>query len=84
MAARDYKKLYNALKESNEILAERFDSLQKQHTELMFKYQRLDDEFTKAVNANKNQQMMIFEQRGIIGFLETKMTALAEQMKDYE
>lgn len=83
MAARDYKKLYNELKVTHEATTERLDTLQETHTNLMSKYSRLDDEFTKAVNANKNQQMMIFEQRGIIGFLETKMTALAEQMKDY-
>jgi len=83
MAARDYKKLYNALQESSEILAERCNTLNEQHTELMGKYHKLDDEFTKAVMSNRRYQEQLLEQRGIIGFLESKITKLMESMDDY-
>ena len=82
MAARDYKKLYNELKVTYESCAEQYVLLVKEHTHLMDRYGNLDKEFTKAVNANKNQQMMIFEQRGIIGFLENKIEKLRENLDD--
>lgn len=83
MAARDYKKLYNALQDSNEILAERCNTLHEENTNLMGKYSRLDDEFTKAVHSNRRYQEQLLEQRGIIGFLESKITKLMESMDDY-
>ena len=82
MAARDYKKLYNELKATYENCSEQYVLLVKEHTHLMDRYGNLDKEFTKAVNANKNQQMMIFEQRGIIGFLENKIEKLRENLDD--
>ena len=82
MAARDYKKLYNELKALHAHVEERFFTLNETHAELMKRHSRLDDEFTKAINANKNQQMMIFEQRGIIGFLESKIEKLKENLDD--
>ncbi len=84
MAARDYKKLYNELKTTNEATTERLDTLQEAHTTLMFKYQRLDDEFTKAVKSNRTYQEQLHEQRGVIKFLEVKLLKLAEELdNDY-
>lgn len=83
MAARDYKKLYNALKESSEILAERCNTLHETHTGMMQKYSRLDEEFTKAVNSNRRYQEQLLEQRGIIGFLESKILKLTEELDNY-
>ena len=83
MAARDYRKLYNALKESSEILAERCNKLHEENTNLMGKYSRLDDEFTKAVHSNRRYQEQLLEQRGIIGFLESKILKLTEELDDY-
>jgi hypothetical protein len=82
MATRDYKKLYNDLKTISEATTERYTQQVVAYTELKDKYVHLDKEFTKAVNANKNQQVMFFEQRGIIGFLENKIEKLQEQLRD--
>jgi hypothetical protein len=82
MATRDYKKLYNELKALHAHVEERFFTLNETHAELVKRYSRLDDEFTKAVHANKNQQVMLYEQRGIIGFLEDKIEKLKENLDD--
>jgi len=82
MAARDYKKLYNELKVTYESCAEQYAKLVEDHTRLMDRYGKLDNEFTKAVHANKNQQVMLYEQRGIIGFLENKIEKLKEELDD--
>lgn len=83
MAARDYKKLYNEMKELHKHVEERFFSLNETHAELMKRYSRLDDEFTKAVNSNRRYQEQLLEQRGIIGFLESKLLKLSEELDDY-
>lgn len=83
MAARDYKKLYNALKVTYESCADQYATLAKEHTQLADKYDRLDNEFTKAVISNRKYQEQLLEQRGIIGFLEGKITKLMESMDDY-
>tara|TARA_R110000822_G_scaffold92140_16_gene212151 strand:+ start:1513 stop:1764 length:252 start_codon:yes stop_codon:yes gene_type:complete len=82
MAARDYKKLYNELKALHAHVEERFFTLNETHAELIKRHSRLDDEFTKAVKSNKRYQEMLYEQRGVIGFLEDKIEKLKENLDD--
>ena len=82
MAARDYKKLYNELKALHAHVEERFFTLNETHAELMKRYSRLADEFDKAVKSNKRYQEMLYEQRGVIGFLEDKIEKLKENLDD--
>lgn len=78
MAVKDYKKLYTALNAKYKVCAANNTTLIEQYNNISMKYRHLDTEFTKAVEANKKQQIQLHEQRGVIAFLEMKLTKLME------
>jgi hypothetical protein len=67
----DYAKAYKETKKRLELK----DSM---NSELIGKYEKLSCEFNKAVAEGKRFREMLYEQRGVIGFLETKL----EKLKD--
>ena len=80
MAVKDYKKLYTALNAKYKVCAANNSTLVEQYNTVSMKYRHLDTEFTKAVEANKRQQIQLHEQRGVITFLEIKLTRLMETL----
>jgi predicted nuclease with TOPRIM domain len=76
MAARDYKKLYNELNEKYKSAVEIHKAVVERYDRLNASHKHVNEEFTKAVNSNKRYQEMLYEQRGIIGFLESKIEKL--------
>jgi exoribonuclease R len=76
MAARDYKKLYNELNEKYKNAVEAHRKVIEHYDRLLVSNKHLNEEFTKAVTSNKRYQEMLYEQRGIIGFLESKIEKL--------
>jgi len=57
----------------------------KLESEIKFLEERLahnQKEFDKAVTSNRRYQEIILEQRGIIGFLEGKITKLTELLEE--
>lgn len=67
----DYGKAYKEIKV-------KLDFVQSMHGDLVLEYEKLDNEFSKAVKEGKRMREMLYEQRGIIGFLEAKL----EKLKD--
>ena len=71
----DYVKAYRELKaqvqESN-----------ARYTKLLVDYSNLKTEFNKAVEKGKANVELLYEQRGVIGFLETKILKLTEMMEE--
>lgn len=82
MAARDYKKMYNELNAKHKVVIESNTQMAEQYNRLSMGNKVLNAEFTKAVEANKKQQAILFEQRGIIGYLEAKISKLSEMLDD--
>lgn len=82
MATRDYKKLHKEVKEKFEQCQWELKGYVDMYHMAKKDNDHLNAELTKAVEAFKRQQEMLFEQRGIIGFLETKLTLLSEQIAE--
>jgi hypothetical protein len=82
MAARDYKKLHKELNEKYKSCTDVNVTLVERYNEISARSKHLHAELDKAVKANKNQQVMLYEQRGIIGFLEAKIAKLSEMIPD--
>ena len=56
----------------------KLDFVQSMHDDLVLEHEKLENEFNKAVKEGKRMREMLYEQRGIIGFLESKI----EKSKD--
>jgi predicted nuclease with TOPRIM domain len=67
----DYAKLYREIKQAYEELLGRNDALVKSH-------KHLTAEFDKAVVECKHFREMLYEQRGVIGYLESKIEKLED------
>lgn len=67
----DYGKAYKEIKV-------KLDFVQSMHGDLVLEYEKLDNEFSKAVKEGKRMREMLYEQRGIIGFLEAKLKKLKD------
>jgi hypothetical protein len=67
----DYSKSYKEMK----LL---YEGLLLRNNELVREHDRLVAEFNKAVLEGKRFREMLYEQRGVIGFLESKL----EKLKD--
>jgi len=65
----DYSKSYKEIKQAYEDLLERSNALVRSHD-------KLTAEFDKAVAEGKRFREMLYEQRGVIGFLESKLEKL--------
>ena len=70
----DYPKAYRELKaqvqESN-----------ARYAKLLVDYSNLKTEYNKAVEKGKENVELLYEQRGVIGFLETKIVKLTELLE---
>lgn len=82
MATRDYKKMYTELNEKYKSVVETNTNIVEHYNKLNVSNKNLNAEFTKAVASNKDLQAKLFEQRGIIGYLEAKITTLSEMISD--
>ena len=82
MAARDYRKLHKELKSKYEHSQWELKGYVDMYHMAKKDNDHLNAELTKAVEAFKKQQVQLYEQRGVISFLETKLATLAERMND--
>jgi hypothetical protein len=82
MAARDYRKLHKELKSKYEHSQWELKGYVDMYHMAKKDNDHLNAELTKAVEAFKKQQVQLYEQRGVISFLETKLAVLAERMND--
>jgi hypothetical protein len=80
MAVRDYRKLHKELTQKYKDCSEVNASLVERYNEISARNKHLNAEMDKAVRTNKEQQVMLYEQRGIIGFLEAKIAKLSEML----
>ena len=69
----NYLKAYRELKVLIEHERSAHDALHKD-------YAQLRDKYDKAVEQGKNNVELLYEQRGVIGFLETKIVKLTEML----
>jgi len=67
----DYAKSYREIKQAYEDLLERSNALVRSHD-------KLTAEFDKAVVECKHFREMLYEQRGVIGYLESKIEKLED------
>jgi hypothetical protein len=82
MATRDYKKLHKIMKDRYEGCAFELKGITDLYYMAKKDNEHLNKELDKAVEAFKKQQVQLYEQRGVISFLETKLAVLAERMND--
>jgi hypothetical protein len=69
----DYVKAYRELKTLIEHERDAHNALHKE-------YAQLKDKYDKVVEQGKNNVELLYEQRGVIGFLETKIVKLTEMI----
>jgi len=74
---KDYKKLYQEIDKD-------LDQLQENVNWATKKIDHLDEELDKAVAINKQYQQTIFEQRGVIRYLELQVRTLDEKLTELE
>jgi len=70
----DYPKAYREMRAEKEELATGYNNL-------LVDYSNLKIEYNKAVEKGKANVELLYEQRGIIGFLETKIVKLTELLE---
>ena len=70
----DYPKAYREMRAEKEELATGYNNL-------LVDYSNLKIEYNKAVEKWKANVELLYEQRGIIGFLETKIVKLTELLE---
>ena len=70
----DYPKAYREIRVEKEELATGYNNL-------LVDYNNLKIEYNKAVEKGKANVELLYEQRGIIGFLETKIVKLTELLE---
>jgi len=73
----DYAKAYRETKAM-------LDVVETTNIELTRKYDRLNLEFDKAVKEAKRYKEMLYEQRGVIGYLETQVKAMDQKLTELE
>jgi hypothetical protein len=73
----DYAKAYRETKVM-------LDVVETTNIELTRKYDRLNLEFDKAVKEAKRYKEMLYEQRGVIGYLETQVKAMDQKLTELE
>ena len=74
---KDYKKLYQEIDKD-------LDQLQENVNWATKKIDHLDEELDTAVAINKQYQQTIFEQRGVIRYLELQVRTLDEKLTELE
>ena len=70
----DYVKAYREMRAEKEELATGYNKL-------LVDYSNLKTEYNKAVEKGKANVELLYEQRGIIGFLESKIVKLTELLE---
>jgi len=70
----DYSKAYREMRAEKEELATGYNNL-------LVDYNNLKIEYNKAVEKGKGNVELLYEQRGVIGFLETKIVKLTELLE---
>jgi len=70
----DYPKAYREMRAEKEELATGYNNL-------LVDYSNLKIEYNKAVEKGKANVELLYEQRGVIGFLETKIVKLTELLE---
>jgi len=70
----DYPKAYREMRAEKEELATGYNNL-------LVDYSNLKIEYNKAVEKGKANVEILYEQRGIIGFLESKIVKLTELLE---
>jgi len=70
----NYVKAYRELKFQNELNENRFN-------DLLNESKALSDKYEQAIEKAKANVELLYEQRGIIGFLETKIVKLTELLE---
>jgi len=70
----DYPKAYREMRAEKEELATGYNNL-------LVDYSNLKIEYNKAVEKGKANVELLYEQRGIIGFLESKIVKLTELLE---
>jgi len=70
----DYPKAYREMRAEKEELATGYNNL-------LVDYNNLKIEYNKAVEKGKGNVELLYEQRGVIGFLETKIVKLTELLE---
>jgi len=70
----DYPKAYREMRAEKEELATGYNNL-------LVDYSNLKIEYNKAVEKGKANVELLYEQRGIIGFLELKIVKLTELLE---
>ena len=70
----NYPKAYREMRAEKEELATGYNNL-------LVDYSNLKIEYNKAVEKGKANVELLYEQRGIIGFLETKIVKLTELLE---
>jgi len=70
----DYPKAYREMRAEKEELATGYNNL-------LVDYNNLKIEYNKAVEKGKGNVELLYEQRGIIGFLESKIVKLTELLE---
>jgi len=71
----DYVKAYREMRAQKEELATGYNNLLNEN-------RALRDMYDKAVEKGKANVELLYEQRGVIGFLETKILKLTEMMEE--
>jgi len=70
----DYPKAYREMRAEKEELATGYNKL-------LVDYSNLKIEYNKAIEKGKANMELLYEQRGIIGFLESKIVKLTELLE---
>jgi len=70
----DYPKAYREMRAEKEELATGYNNL-------LVDYNNLKIEYNKAVEKGKGNVELLYEQRGVIGFLESKIVKLTELLE---